>query len=40
MKERADRREIPNEIDHLEAFTEILNGVSDGELQTVFRSCV
>jgi hypothetical protein len=32
------RREIPDKIDLLEAVTEILNGISDAELQRVFRS--
>jgi hypothetical protein len=31
-------RENPDEIDLLEAVTEILNGISDGELQHLFRS--
>jgi hypothetical protein len=31
-------QEIPDEIDLLEAVTEILNGISDGELQCVFRN--
>jgi hypothetical protein len=31
-------REIPDEIDLLEAVTDILNGISDAELQRVFRS--
>jgi hypothetical protein len=31
------RREIPDEIDPLEIVIEILNGVSDAELQHVFR---
>jgi hypothetical protein len=30
--------EIPDEIDLLEAVIEILNGISDAELQRVFRS--
>jgi hypothetical protein len=36
-KECADPGEISNEIDLLEALTEILNGISDGELQTSFE---
>jgi hypothetical protein len=32
------RREIPDVIGILEAATEILNGISDAELQHVFRS--
>jgi hypothetical protein len=30
--------EIPDEINFFEAVTEILNGISDAELQRVFRS--
>jgi hypothetical protein len=33
-------REILDEIDLLEAVTEILNGISDGELQRVFRNWI
>jgi hypothetical protein len=33
-------REIPDEIDFLETATEILNGISDAELQRVFRSWI
>jgi hypothetical protein len=29
-------RKVPNEIDALEAVTEILNGISDAELQHIF----
>jgi hypothetical protein len=32
--------EIPDEIDLLEAITEILNGISDAELQHVFWSWI
>jgi hypothetical protein len=32
--------EIPDEIDFLEAVTEILNRISDAELQRVFRSWI
>jgi hypothetical protein len=31
-------REVPDEIDLLQAATEILNGISDAELQGVYRS--
>jgi hypothetical protein len=31
-------REIPDEVDLLKAVTEILNGISDAELQYGFRS--
>jgi histone-lysine N-methyltransferase SETMAR len=33
-------QEIPDEIGLLDAVTEILNGISKGELQPVFRSCI
>jgi hypothetical protein len=33
-------REIPDETNLLEAVTEILNGISDAELQRVFRSWI
>jgi hypothetical protein len=33
-------REIPDEIDFLEAVNEILNGISDSELRRVFRSWI
>jgi hypothetical protein len=31
---------IPDEIDLLDAVTEILNGISNAELQRVFRSSI
>jgi hypothetical protein len=34
------QQEIPDEIDLLEAVAETLNGVSDAELQHVFRSWI
>jgi histone-lysine N-methyltransferase SETMAR len=37
LKNARIEREIPDEIDLLEALTEILNGISDAELQRVFR---
>jgi hypothetical protein len=33
-------REIPDEINFLEAVTQILNGIADDELQCVFRSWI
>jgi hypothetical protein len=33
-------QEIPDEVDLLEAVTAILNGISDAELQRVFRSWI
>jgi hypothetical protein len=33
-------REIPDEIDLPEVVTEILNGISDAELQCIFRSWI
>jgi hypothetical protein len=34
------KQEIPDEINLLDAVTEILNGISTGELQCVFRSWI
>jgi transposase len=38
VKSALTRRETFNEIDLLEAITEIFNGISDAELQGVFQS--
>jgi hypothetical protein len=38
VKSMLNRREIPDEVDLLHVATEILNGNSDAELQSVFRS--
>jgi hypothetical protein len=40
VKSALMRREIPDEIVLLEAVTEILNGISDAELQRVFQDWI
>jgi hypothetical protein len=40
VKSALIRREIPDEIDLLEATTEIFNGISDAEFQCVYRNWI